>query len=130
MKHEYVGDIGDFGKYALLKALAGSDLILGVAWYLNAAHESNNDGMFTRYDELRSCDPQLHDSLQTMVTQGKRSLGAIESASVLPDRTMFYNIPVPFPHAPCLSSTTRSKQCALRESWHSNGLQVLSGAEL
>ena len=44
MRHEYVGDIGDFGKYALLKALAGNDLTLGVVWYLNVVNESNNDG--------------------------------------------------------------------------------------
>ena len=55
MRHEYVGDIGDFGKYALLKALAGNDLTLGVVWYLNVAHESNNDGQFTSYDHLRIC---------------------------------------------------------------------------
>lgn len=130
MKHEYVGDIGDFGKYALLKALAASDLVLGVAWYLNVAHESNNDGMFTKYDQLRSCDPELHDRLQTIVIQGKRSLGAIESASALPDRTIFFSNPVPFPHAPCLSSATRANQCALRKSWHLDGLRMLSGAEL
>ena len=30
MRHEYVADIGDFGKYALLSALAGEDLTLGL----------------------------------------------------------------------------------------------------
>ena len=30
MQNSYVGDIGDFGKYALLNALAGDELRLGV----------------------------------------------------------------------------------------------------
>ena len=34
MQDRYVGDIGDFGKYGLLRALCGRDLYLGVVWYL------------------------------------------------------------------------------------------------
>jgi len=30
MRDSYVADVGDFGKYALLNALAGNDLRLGV----------------------------------------------------------------------------------------------------
>jgi hypothetical protein len=43
----------DFGKYALLEALAGEDLRLGVHWYLNADEEANTDGR-TRTPTLRS----------------------------------------------------------------------------
>ena len=43
MKNSYVGDIGDFGKYGLLRHLCGvtgkgtdgDPLRLGVVWYLN-----------------------------------------------------------------------------------------------
>lgn len=34
MQDRYVGDIGDFGKYGLLRALCAHDLSLGVVWYL------------------------------------------------------------------------------------------------
>ena len=129
MRHEYVGDIGDFGKYALLKALAGNDLTLGVVWYLNVAHESNNDGQFTSYDHLRICDPTLHDKLRAIVQNGKRSLRSVEAASVLPDDTIFYSNPTPIP-APSVGSVTRTSQCALRESWHADAIQVLSKANL
>jgi len=36
MRDSYVADVGDFGKYALLNALAGNDLRLGVFWCRNA----------------------------------------------------------------------------------------------
>ena len=49
MQNRYVGDIGDYGKYSLLKALAGSDLSLGILWYLNEAEEENGDGRYTTY---------------------------------------------------------------------------------
>jgi len=34
MQDKYVGDIGDFGKYALLKSLAKRDVPLGIVWCL------------------------------------------------------------------------------------------------
>lgn len=35
MQDKYVGDIGDFGKYALLKHMRNEmDLSLGIVWYL------------------------------------------------------------------------------------------------
>src|SRR5919198_1806791 len=91
MRHEYVGDIGDFGKFALLKALAGSDLTLGIVWYLNTAPEATNDGSFTRYDHLRSCDPELHDKLLSIVQSGTRRLDVIQSCGILPFSTVYYS---------------------------------------
>ena len=44
MQDRYVGDVGDFGKYGLLRALCGGDLTLGVVWYLYPDEEANNDG--------------------------------------------------------------------------------------
>ena len=44
VQDRYVGDVGDFGKYGLLRALCGGDLTLGVVWYLYPDEEANNDG--------------------------------------------------------------------------------------
>ncbi len=49
MQDRYAGDIGDFQKYALLKALSEKDLRLAVIWYLNPDVEGNADGSFMAY---------------------------------------------------------------------------------
>lgn len=73
MQNCYVGDIGDFGKYGLLKALGGDDLRLGVVWYLNPDEKKRpeqerltGDGSLMRYlpnDKwrLRECHPDERD---------------------------------------------------------------------
>lgn len=33
MRDQYAGDVSDFLKFAFLRALAGEDRILGIAWY-------------------------------------------------------------------------------------------------
>jgi hypothetical protein len=48
MRDSYVADIGDFGKYALLNALAGNDLRLGVLWCRNSLRASVADSSVTR----------------------------------------------------------------------------------
>ncbi len=100
MRHDYVGDVGDFGKYALLTALAGEDLRLGVVWYLNVCAESNNDGSFTEYGHLRSCDPALYDKLLKIVRSQKRSLEEVEVSAVLPRETLFYTEQMPYRERP------------------------------
>ena len=42
MKNQYVGDIGDYGKYALLKAFSDNGVKLGINWYL-----TDDDGKST-----------------------------------------------------------------------------------
>jgi hypothetical protein len=49
VQDRYAGDIGDFQKYALLKALSEKDLRLAVIWYLNPDVEGNADGSFMAY---------------------------------------------------------------------------------
>jgi len=56
MQNRYVGDIGDFGKYHLLKILSqgngldnGGNLVLGVVWYLVPNENHNGDGKHIRY---------------------------------------------------------------------------------
>ena len=77
MQNRYVGDVGDFGKYGLLRALcrpSGAEnrpLRLGVVWYLTTDETHNNDGRHIGYLEptpknlrdFRACDPDLYDTL-------------------------------------------------------------------
>jgi hypothetical protein len=69
MQDRYAGDVGDFGKFALLRAL-GSDLRVGIVWYLTSElNENNNDGRHLKYlenpDRFRDLDCELFDLLKS-----------------------------------------------------------------
>jgi len=81
MQNRYAGDIGDYVKLALLRALS-PDLRLGVAWYLYPDEAHNEDGRHIAYfsnpSKWRSLDPELFDGLKDVV-QGNRSVAALET---------------------------------------------------
>jgi hypothetical protein len=85
MQDRYVGDMGDFAKYGLLRAIAGGKR-LGVAWYLNSDAGPKGDGRHTSYlDQPRTwrpLDPELFDAMKTMVHGGIRSVEAVEESGV------------------------------------------------
>ena len=104
MQNRYVGDVGDFGKYGLLRALCMPDgdkypaLRLGVVWYLTSDETHNNDGRHIGYLEptpknlqaFRACDPSLYDNLGEIVRSGDRSVSAIRRKGILPEDTIYY----------------------------------------
>jgi hypothetical protein len=130
MQNRYVADVGDFGKFALLNALAGTDLRLGVMWYLNSAEETNADGRFTNYADLKSCDPTLYENLLYMLQNSTRTLSEVETTPILPSGTLFYREPLPFSQSPCFTAPTREKQQQLRGKWFKNGFQELQTANM
>ena len=68
MKNQYVGDIGDYGKYGLLRFLANQGIKLGINWYLTA-DDGSRDGKFTDYlnqSSERVYDPELFDALRAV----------------------------------------------------------------
>lgn len=102
MQDRFVGDIGDFGKYGLLRALAGiwpraePLLPLGVAWYIpnpeTIASTPPGHGQKIEYlfnpvlrDRYRSCDKTLFDQLKRIVCC-QRDTEAIEDSGLLGDR--------------------------------------------
>lgn len=95
MQDKYVGDIGDFGKYALLNALccgrSGTPPFkLGVVWYLVAGDE-RPDGKFIQYltssskshTRLRACDKALHEKLGDIVHRDERCVARVARDRVL-----------------------------------------------
>jgi hypothetical protein len=87
VKDQYVGDINDFEKYAILRALQGvSQLSLVVCWMLTAPDETGEGakidylGKVSRYRHL---DPHAFDCLAAVVRSGERSTRAIEAVGVL-----------------------------------------------
>lgn len=93
MQDRYTGDIGDFVKYGLLRALIG-DGKLGVAWYLYPNEGHNKDGKHVKYlnepDEWKELDADLYLNLKNLVSSGSRSVSSIENSGLLP-KAIFYN---------------------------------------
>lgn len=127
MQDRYAGDVGDFGKYALLRALAASDLLLGVVWYLNPDEEDNHDGLFVRYPALRECDESLYDKTQILVSAKTRRIAAIEHAGILPAGTIFYTRPLTFRDLPSFDLAARRRRRVL---WLQEGAAATSHADL
>lgn len=138
MQDRYAGDVGDFGKYALLNWLCAGDgsgrpaLTLGVLWYRFTGAEPNapNDGRHVRYleaprcREFRSCAPDLWERMREVVL-GERSIAAVEASGALPEGTACYAEPLWFergePHA---------DREAKRRGWLEVGRRTVAGADL
>ncbi len=101
MQDRYVGDIGDFGKYALLRRLCGSPgerpVRLAVIWcyYPNESH--SNDGRHVSYlrsKEFNILDNELYVHLQTIVEANQRAISSISNATIFPESTVYCNDPI------------------------------------
>lgn len=77
MQDRYAGDIGDYVKLALLRALSPGRR-LGLAWFKTPDESHNKDGRHVGYldrpDRCRELDPELFDHLSQVVSQGQRSI--------------------------------------------------------
>jgi hypothetical protein len=97
MQNRYVGDIGDYMKLGILRALSPG-YRLGVAWWLFPDEGHNQDGKRIHYlkqaEHWRQYDPELFDALDKIVSSGKRNVRALEGANILPN-AIFANDVVP-----------------------------------
>lgn len=98
MQNRYVGDVGDFGKYGLLRALLkSSQLKLGVVWCLVPDEQHTNDGKHTAYlkpnkkREYRGCDEKLYDRLKDVFNKKSRNVRVIEQDGVIFPSATFYS---------------------------------------
>ena len=86
MQDRYTGDIGDFVKYGLLRAIREGRR-LGIAWYLHPADGPDGDGRHIAYlragARWRHLDPDLFDVLKRLVDNGDRSVGVVQAQGVL-----------------------------------------------
>lgn len=115
MRDQYAGDISDYIKYAFLRALAGADRRLGVAWYYLEGNDGRPDGRHTEYlaeQPWSALDPTVYGQLRTLST---RSVAAIQRQSFWPLETRFHQEPV-------VSSG--------RDSWVEGMVNALTGTDL
>ncbi len=139
MQDRYVGDVGDFGKYGLLRRLCPEDqhgpaLRLGVLWYRFDGNDlaAPNDGKHIQYltccassheRRLRDCDPELFCMMLDLVNN-ERSIAAVEAKGILPADTVFFNDGLNF------DTTPIGERCEKRTRWLSAGIERVKTAEI
>ncbi len=128
MKNQYVGDVGDYGKYSLLRFIALHGIRIGVNWYLTENDEST-DGKFTDYvkkDSEGCYDQDVFAVMRSIVGQNDRSqrtVQMIQDAELIPEALYFdeklnFNKMIP---------TERAWD---RRVWFERSISVLRDAEL
>ncbi len=129
MQNRYAGDVGDFGKFGLLRSLFSSDKWrLGIVWYLFPDEVQTDDGRFTQYlgkPRFRKCDPFFHDKLEQIV-RTTRSVSAIKRSGIFDDDTVYYSDCVDFFHEfPGQTRGDKKKRLRSRQRWLQNAVTML-----
>lgn len=128
MKNQYFGDIGDYGKYGLLRHLAGQGLSIAVNWYLTP-DDASNDGSIRGYlsrEKDRRYDLELYDALRDMCARGEKDVSLFAGRGLIPGAIYHDRVVEPWPDA----SLSNPEKRAARERWHQSALAACAGAEL
>jgi hypothetical protein len=97
MRDQYVGDVGDVPTFAFLRAHAGANRTLGIAWYYVPDDDGGPDGRHLEWMEepaWHDLDGVLHAGLSGLP---ERSVEALEKAAIWPQGTLFHLEPMPTP---------------------------------
>lgn len=123
MQNRYSGDIGDFSKLGLLRALIPCGLPIGINWYLVPDETHNDDGRHVKYlekKEFRECDEELWLELGKVVHEDKRNVESLQQKSILP--AIHYSEILDF------TGKNKSEREAFRRDWHKKALKKLKTA--
>lgn len=116
MRDQYAGDVSDVLKFAFLRALAGADRTLGIAWYYAPGDDGRADGRHLEWrDEpaWRKLDAEVHAGLAALP---ERTIAALERAAIWPNGVLFHREPMP----------SRSE----RSAWGTRKRMALDGADI
>ena len=85
MQNRYSADIGDFGKFHLLRFLfENSTYCLKQIWYLYPDENHNNDGLYINYfDKIKDNDTVLEEAFKKIIQNNRRSVKALQEAHLL-----------------------------------------------
>lgn len=134
MKHQYFGDINDYRKYGLIRAiLSAGNLRTLIAWMLTR-DDGRTDGQTIGYleqpDRWAGFDPELFNTLRTAVRRNaRRDVSLIEQTNLLPHADYFTEF---VPDAACerdqwfKTLALRAQSCDLVFLDPDNGLEVES----
>ena len=92
MKNQYLADAGDYGKYGLLRFLAGRGIRISVNWYLTPNDLVPVDGNKRKYLEENAQDqpdPELFEAMKRLSRNNFPSVRDIEKAELIPGADYF-----------------------------------------
>lgn len=145
MQNRYVADVGDFGKYGLLRRLSGHPdcggttvFSLGVVWYLVPNEDHNDDGKFIGYlsgssinvRRFRVCDANLYDALAAIIQGGHRNVLQVEQSTILPEGTLFYSNELSFEDLPYKGPKTTMERLQVRDTWLKGAVAATKASEI
>ena len=133
MQDCYAGDIGDFGKYGLLRWLCGmfdddDPLSIGVLWYHFECCDGGGDVDYLKPPKnsvFECCDHDLLSILRSIVNNGERTITAIEESGALPAGTKFFSNKMVF-----ANRKGRKAQALARTKWFEKGMRSVEDADL
>ena len=119
MQDRYVGDIGDYGKFALLRELHEQGLSIGINWYKTDAVSSKkqDDGKFCIPDHYAAYDIDLSSRLRKIFHSQDgivRSIEALENEQLIVGAKYF----------------SEKVSADHRDDWHQHALRKLSCSDL
>lgn len=125
MKNQYIGDIGDYGKYGLLRFIAERGIKVGVNWYLTK-NDGSSDGKITNYlNNPKEADynGEIFGALKKVADRQDKSVYDIEKADLIPDARYYHEI---------LSNDAADAHSREihRRLWEKNALAYLEDGEL
>ncbi len=125
MKNQYVGDVGDYGKYAMLRFFALKGVYVGVNWYLTNNDDSNDGRHITYLDKPKNRDhcPEVFDGMKRIVESGNRNISDVEKLCLIPEAVYYHDV-LSTSDCPC------EERKAIRDKWHKKAMKILSGTEL
>jgi len=125
MQDRYTGDLGDFSKLGILRALKTAGLSIGVNWYLTPDENHNGDGRHVKYlnqEEFRACDEALWLELKNIVESNQRKACYLEKENIL--QACFYSERLDF------TGKTKTERESFRKAWHNKALTALAGNDI
>jgi hypothetical protein len=130
MQNRYVGDVGDFGKYGLLRALCGSvitdhipEFRLGIIWCLTPNESHNEDGKHISYlkhsnkHNYISLDKALYSKLSEIINNNMRTVVSIHKSILFASQTEFFDNILTFNDLHYKGPSTLRERLKRRNDW-------------
>jgi len=89
MKNQYFGDVNDYRKYGLVRALTGYGTLSSMICWMLTEDVDRPDGGKVSYllqpDTWRGCDKELFDTIrEAVIIEGERSVQVVKEKDIIP----------------------------------------------